>query len=63
MSKPIKLLMLTHNYPRFAGDYAGVFLSLLAKKLPLFHIEPIILAPHAPGLAEFEMIDSVKEVL
>lgn len=60
MSQPIKLLMLTHNYPRFSGDYAGVFLSLLAKKLHLFNIEPIILAPHAPGLKEYEEIDGVK---
>lgn len=60
MSKPIKLLMLTHNYPRFQGDFAGVFLSLLAKKLHLFDIEPIILAPHAPGLEEYEEMDGVK---
>ena len=52
--------MLTHNYPRFKGDYAGVFLSLLAKKLHHFDIEPIILAPHAPGLKECEEIDGVK---
>ncbi len=60
MAQPIKLLMLTHNYPRFKGDYAGVFLSLLAKKLHHFDIEPIILAPHAPGLKEYEEMDGVK---
>ncbi len=60
MSKPIKLLMLTHNYPRFSGDYAGVFLSLLARKLNLFNIEPIILAPHAPDLKEYEEMNGVK---
>ena len=60
MSQPIKLLILTHNYPRFDGDFAGVFLALLAKKLHLFDIEPIILAPHAPGLKEFEIVNTVK---
>ena len=60
MSETIKLLMITHNYPRFAGDYAGIFLSLLAKRLHKFDIEPIILAPHAPGLKEFEVLDGVK---
>ncbi len=59
MSQPIKLLMLTHNYPRFQGDFAGVFLSLLAKKLHLFNIQPIILAPHAPGLKEYEEMEGV----
>lgn len=52
--------MITHNYPRFDGDYAGVFLSLLAKQLPHYDIEPIILAPHAAGLKEFEILDGVK---
>ncbi len=60
MTQPIKLLMLTHNYPRFKGDFAGVFLSLLARKLHHFNIEPIILAPHAPGLKEYEEMDGVK---
>ena len=60
MSKPLKLLMITHNYPRFSGDYAGVFLSLLARKLITFDIEPVVLAPHAPGLAEYEILEGVK---
>ncbi|UCG62980.1 MAG: glycosyltransferase family 4 protein [Candidatus Zixiibacteriota bacterium] len=52
--------MLTHNYPRFEGDFAGVFISLLARRLPECGIEPVIVAPHAPGTPEFEEMDGVK---
>lgn len=56
----IKLLMVTHNYPRFEGDFAGIFIALLAKRLPAFGIHPVILAPHAPQAAEFEEAEDVK---
>ena len=60
MAKPIKLLMITHNYPRFDGDYAGIFVSLLASKLSNYGIEPVVLAPHAKGLKEYEVLNNVK---
>ncbi len=60
MAERIRLLMLTHNYPRFRGDFAGVFIALLAKRLLEFDIQPIILAPHDPGAAEFEEIDGIR---
>lgn len=60
MPKEIKLLILTHNYPRYQGDFAGVFISLLAKRLLQFNIQPVILAPHDTGIAEYEEIDGVK---
>lgn len=56
----IKVLMITHNYPRFEGDYAGIFLSLLFKRLNQFDVEPVVLAPHDKGCKEFEEIDGVK---
>ncbi len=59
MSDKIRLLMITHNYPRFAGDFAGVFIALLAKRLLEFDIQPVILAPHDPGAAEYEESDGV----
>ncbi len=59
MSKPVRLLILTHNYPRFRGDFAGVFISLLARKLSEHNISPIILAPHDAGLPEYEVMDAV----
>ena len=55
----MKALILTHNYPRYQGDFAGVFISLLAKNLPEQGIDPIILAPHDAGAAEREEIDGV----
>ena len=46
MESKIRLLVLTHNYPRFEGDYSGVFISLLTKQLAGLGVEPIVLAPH-----------------
>lgn len=59
MADELKLLILTHNYPRYKGDYAGIFISLLSKNLLNYGIKPIILAPHDPGSEEFEVIDGV----
>ena len=59
MSDPIRLLVITHNYPRFDGDFAGVFLSVLNSRLPEHGIKPIVLAPHHPGASEYEEKDGV----
>ena len=59
MAEEIKLLILTHNYPRYKGDYAGIFISLLARNLLKYGIKPIVLAPHDPGSEEYEIIDGV----
>ncbi|MFQ5499636.1 MAG: glycosyltransferase family 4 protein [Candidatus Zixiibacteriota bacterium] len=60
MPEPIPLMILTHNYPRYPGDYAGVFISLLARKLVDMGIRPVVLAPHDSGASECEEIDGVK---
>jgi glycosyltransferase involved in cell wall biosynthesis len=60
MNDPVRLLILTHNYPRFAGDYAGVFVALLAKRLLENDIQPIVLAPHDAGAAEEELVDGIR---
>lgn len=60
MNEPIRLLILTHNYPRFSGDYAGVFVALLAKQLVQNGIQPIVIAPHDAGASEEEMVDGVR---
>lgn len=62
MSERIKLLVITHNYPRFEGDFAGVFLQLLNRRLVERGIDPIILAPHYPGSPEHEEGHGVKIV-
>ncbi len=60
MRRKINLLMATHNYPRYNGDFAGVFIELLARRLMEHDIQPIIVAPHAPNTAEYEEIAGVK---
>ncbi|UCC43320.1 MAG: glycosyltransferase, partial [Candidatus Zixiibacteriota bacterium] len=60
MSDPIKALILTHNYPRHKGDFSGVFLQLLAQRLPEHGVLPIILAPHDEGIADKETFGQVE---
>ncbi|HPC12199.1 MAG TPA: glycosyltransferase, partial [candidate division Zixibacteria bacterium] len=60
MANAINLLVLTHNYPRRAGDHAGVFIALLAKHLEPHGLRPIVLAPHDPGAAEREDLEGVR---
>jgi len=60
MESTIRLLVLTHNYPRYRGDYSGVFISLLTRKLVDHGIEPIVLAPHDQYVPEEEENDGVK---
>lgn len=59
MAERIRLLILTHNFPRFRGDFAGVFIHLLAKRLAEQGIDPVVLAPHDPGVPEKEVWDGV----
>ncbi|MBI5267654.1 MAG: glycosyltransferase family 4 protein [candidate division Zixibacteria bacterium] len=54
MADPIRVLLLTHNYPRYPGDPSGVFLSLLAGSLLPHGIKPHVLAPHDAGIADRE---------
>ncbi|SYZ72751.1 putative Glycosyl transferase group 1 [Candidatus Zixiibacteriota bacterium] len=58
--KRLKVLFITHNYIRFKGDFAGVFLHLLALKLREEGIEVVVVAPHDSGTEEFEEIDGVR---
>ncbi|MCX6826584.1 MAG: glycosyltransferase family 4 protein [candidate division Zixibacteria bacterium] len=60
LSQPMKVMFVTHNYIRFKGDYAGVFLHLLARKLGNFGIEVTVIAPHDAAMPEFEIIDGIK---
>lgn len=48
----MKVLFLTHNFPRFAGDVPGNFLLRLASALAAQGVEVKVVAPAAPGLAE-----------
>jgi glycosyltransferase involved in cell wall biosynthesis len=56
----LKVLFVTHNYIRYKGDFAGVFLHLLARKLLEKNIQVYVVAPHDEGLPEEETIDGIK---
>ncbi|MEO8090185.1 MAG: glycosyltransferase [Gemmatimonadales bacterium] len=47
----MRILTLTHNYPRFAGDPAGAFVARIAEGAAARGHEVEVLAPHAPGTA------------
>jgi glycosyltransferase involved in cell wall biosynthesis len=56
----IKVLFLTHNYIRFKGDFAGVFLHLLARQLREEGVEVVVVAPHDATLPDSETIEGIK---
>lgn len=60
MQKKIRFLVVTHNYPRFKGDFAGVFIHLLLSRVAQLGLEPVVLAPHAQGAKEEELLDGIK---
>jgi phosphatidyl-myo-inositol dimannoside synthase len=50
----MRLLVVTHNYPRFPGDPAGAYVRRLAEAARDVGHEVHVLAPHAAGTAETE---------
>ena len=46
MASNKRILLLTHNYPRWQGDFAGVFLQSLCSQFAAAEIETLVLAPH-----------------
>ena len=56
----MRILVATHNYPRRAGDHAGAFVARLAAGLRELGHELHVVAPHAPGLAEREVMEGVS---
>ena len=56
----MRLLFLTHNYPRFSGDPAGAFVARLAAGAARAGHEVRVLAPHAPGTPLVEHEDGVR---
>jgi len=55
----VDVLVLTHAFPRFAGDAAGSFILGLAKALADDGVSLTVIAPHAPGVAERETFDGI----
>lgn len=52
--------ILTSSYPRFPGDYAGIFVAELARELAKLGEEVVVLAPRAPGVDAFEISNGVR---
>ncbi|HKG92981.1 MAG TPA: glycosyltransferase [Gemmatimonadaceae bacterium] len=50
----MRVLVVTHNYPRFERDPAGAFVASLAREASRRGAKVLVLAPHAPGTAEHE---------
>jgi len=48
----MRLLVVTHNYPRFPGDPAGSYVRRLAEAARDVGHEVLVLAPHVAGTAE-----------
>jgi glycosyltransferase involved in cell wall biosynthesis len=46
----MRLLVVTHNYPRFAGDPAGVYVARLASAVAARGVDVRVVAPNAPGV-------------
>jgi glycosyltransferase involved in cell wall biosynthesis len=55
MRRDSPILLLTHNYPRWPGDFAGVFLQALTRHLVDDGISVTVLAPHSANAEKFEV--------
>src|ERR1044072_2797785 len=56
----MKVLFLTHNYPRRAGDASGSFLQLLARALGGEGVEVRVVAPADAGVPSTETVDVIQ---
>src|SRR6187401_2666782 len=55
----MKVLFLTHSYPRVDGDAAGSFILRLARALAAEDVEVRVVAPGATGLSPHEELGHV----
>ncbi|MBA3760846.1 MAG: glycosyltransferase, partial [Gemmatimonadales bacterium] len=56
----LRILAVTHNYPRFAGDPAGAFVARIAEGAAARGHAVEVIAPHAPGTAEDERAGGLR---
>lgn len=56
----MRVLFLTHNYPRRPGDASGNFLQLLARSLAKEGIEVRVVAPADAGVPVSETVDGIQ---
>src|SRR5579862_3809150 len=55
----MRVLFLTHNYPRTNGDASGSFLLLLAQALKDQDVEVRVVAPASSGVPDHERVDGI----
>ena len=58
----MRVVFLTHNYPRHAGDIAGAFLHPLATALRARGIDVRVVAPSDQGKGGEDEVDGVPVV-
>jgi glycosyltransferase involved in cell wall biosynthesis len=58
----LRVLFLTHAFPRYAGDAAGSFILRLARALRQIGIDVSVLAPHARDLPARDSIDGIDVI-
>ena len=56
----MRILTVTHNYPRFPGDPAGAFVARIAQGAAAAGHEVEVVAPHAPGTATEEQAAGLR---
>ena len=56
----LRVLFLTHAFPRWTGDAAGSFILRLARALRHVGIEVSVLAPHARDLPTRDSVDGIE---
>jgi glycosyltransferase involved in cell wall biosynthesis len=56
----MRILVVTHNYPRFPGDPAGAYVARLARAAAEGGAEVRIVAPHTAGTPEREQVSGVQ---
>jgi glycosyltransferase involved in cell wall biosynthesis len=56
----MRILTITHNYPRFRGDPAGAFVARIAEGVAARGHEVEVIAPHAPGTATDETMGGIR---
>lgn len=56
----MRILVVTHNYPRFPGDPAGAFVARIAAGTAGQGDQVRVIAPHAPGASERESAGPVE---
>lgn len=59
-ARALRILTITHNYPRFAGDRAGAFVARIAQGAAAHGHQVEVIAPHAPGIATDEETAGVR---